>query len=113
MKFYFLKNEAVLLEIDALGDEPTLARYPYLPAARADVLTSVAVLAWGAGFTAVPVCLQAAVMRVAADAQDAASAVYVVAFQIAVLAVLAAVVGLSARRSFPLRAPAHEPVAVR
>ncbi|UZJ24628.1 MFS transporter [Rhodococcus antarcticus] len=106
--------------------------------ARADVLTSVAVLAWGAGFTAVPVCLQAAVMRVAPDAQDAASAVYVVAFQIgigggalvgerlvtggaldalpplaAVLAVLAAVVGLSARRAFPLRAPAHEPVAVR
>jgi predicted MFS family arabinose efflux permease len=106
--------------------------------ARADVLASLAVLAWGAGFTAVPVCLQAAVMRVAPDAQDAASAVYVVAFQIgigggallgeqlvtagdldvlpplaAVLAVVAAVVGLSARRTFPLRAPAHEPVAVR
>lgn len=106
--------------------------------ARADVLTSVAVLVWGAGSTAVPVCLQAAVLRVAPGGQDAASAVYVVAFQIGIgggallgerlvsggaldalpplaagLAVVAAVVGLSARRTFPLHAPAPEPVPVR
>ena len=106
--------------------------------ARADVLTSVSVLAWGAGFTAVPVCLQSAVLRVAPDDQDAASAVYVVAFQIGIgggallgerlvtagsldtlpplaagLAVVAAAVGLSARRAFPLRAPAPEPVPAR
>ena len=30
---------AVLRELDALGVEPSLAAYPYLPAARADVLT--------------------------------------------------------------------------
>jgi len=101
-----------------------------LTVARADVAMVLAVLAWGAGFTAVPVCLQSAVLRVAPDAQDAASAVYVVAFQIgigggallgerlfgagrldalppiaAVLAVAAGAVGLSARRVFPLRAP--------
>ncbi len=101
-----------------------------LTVARADVAMVLAVLAWGAGFTAVPVCLQSAVLRVAPDAQDAASAVYVVAFQIgigggallgerlfgaglldalppiaAVLAVAAGAVGLSARRAFPLRAP--------
>lgn len=52
--------------------------------ARADLLVVVAVLAWGAGFTAVPVCLQSAVLRVAPHAQDAASAVYVVAFQIGI-----------------------------
>ncbi len=52
--------------------------------ARADVLVVVAVLVWGAGFTAVPVCLQATVLRVAPHAQDAASAVYVVAFQIGI-----------------------------
>ncbi len=101
-----------------------------LTVARADVAMVLAVLAWGAGFTAVPVCPQSAVLRVAPDAQDAASAVYVVAFQIgigggallgerlfdarrldalppiaAVLAVAAGAVGLSARRAFPLRAP--------
>lgn len=48
------------------------------------VATVVAVLVWGAGFAAVPVCLQAAVLRVAPKAQDAASAVYVVAFQIGI-----------------------------
>ncbi|MEP6599739.1 MAG: MFS transporter [Actinomycetota bacterium] len=90
--------------------------------------TILAVLAWGAGFTAVPVCLQAAVLRVAPHAQDAASAVYVVAFQIgigggallgqrlftaarladllllaAVVALLSAAIAFTARRSFPLR----------
>jgi predicted MFS family arabinose efflux permease len=48
------------------------------------VLTVLAVLVWGAGFTALPVCLQSAILRVAPHAQDAASAVYVVAFQIGI-----------------------------
>jgi len=48
------------------------------------VLTVLAVLGWGAGFTAAPVCLQSAILRVARSAQDAASAVYVVAFQIGI-----------------------------
>lgn len=49
-----------------------------------------ATLAWGAGFTAVPICLQSAVLRVAGggDGRDAtpdtASALYVVAFQIGI-----------------------------
>jgi predicted MFS family arabinose efflux permease len=92
-------------------------------------LTVVAVLMWGAGFTAVPVSLQSAILRVAPHAQDAASAVYVVAFQIgigggalvgeqfvrgghlgtvpvlaAVLALGAGVITLVARRAFP-----HQP----
>jgi predicted MFS family arabinose efflux permease len=46
--------------------------------------TVLAMLAWGAGFTALPVCLQSAILRVAPHAQDAASAVYVVAFQIGI-----------------------------
>lgn len=96
--------------------------------ARADLLVVVAVLAWGAGFTAVPVCLQAAVLRVAPHAQEAASAVYVVAFQIgigggaligerlvsaghldalpvvgAALALAAGLVVLGARTAFPAR----------
>ncbi|MEO6881766.1 MAG: MFS transporter [Mycobacteriaceae bacterium] len=95
---------------------------------RADPLVVVAVLAWGAGFTAVPVCLQAAVLRVAPHAQEAASAVYVVAFQIgigggaligerlvseghldavpvvgAALALAAGLVVLGARTAFPAR----------
>ena len=98
------------------------------------VLTIVAVLAWGAAFTAVPVSLQSAVLRVAPDAQDAASAVYVVAFQIGIgggallgerivvaggltdlpglgagLALAAVVITLSARRVFPGRAATTRP----
>jgi predicted MFS family arabinose efflux permease len=98
--------------------------------------TVVAVLAWGLGFSAVPVSLQSVVLRVAPEAQDAASAVYVVAFQIgigggaligdrfvaaghlgtlpvlgAVVAAAAVVIVLSARSVFPFRpAPAeHAP----
>lgn len=41
-------------------------------------------LAWGAGFTALPICLQSAVLRVAAPIPDTASALYVVAFQIGI-----------------------------
>ena len=44
----------------------------------------VATLAWGAGFTALPICLQSAVLRVAPRMPDAASALYVVAFQIGI-----------------------------
>jgi predicted MFS family arabinose efflux permease len=91
------------------------------------VLTIFAVIAWGAGFVAVPVSLQAAILRVAPEAQESASAVYVVAFQIgiasgafigdrfvaaghlselpivgAALAVIAIVIVFSARRAFPL-----------
>ncbi len=44
----------------------------------------MATLAWGAGFTALPICLQSAVLRVAPDIPDTASALYVVAFQIGI-----------------------------
>ena len=46
--------------------------------------TVAAVVVWGAGFTAMPVCLQAAVLRVAPRSADTASALYVVAFQIGI-----------------------------
>ncbi|WP_328462945.1 MFS transporter [Actinoplanes sp. NBC_00393] len=48
------------------------------------VPTVVATLLWGGAFTAIPVFLAAAVLRVAPIARDAASAVYVVAFQIGI-----------------------------
>ena len=44
----------------------------------------LAILVWGAGFTALPICLQSAVLRVAPDIPDTASAIYVVAFQIGI-----------------------------
>lgn len=50
----------------------------------ATVVAVVAVVLWGAAFTAVPVCLQAAVLRVASQVPDTASALYVVAFQIGI-----------------------------
>lgn len=99
-----------------------------LAAGTGAVLTIVAVLAWGAGFGAVPVGLQSTVLRIAPRAQDAASAVYVVAFQIGIgggallgdrlvvggalvllpvvggtLAAVAAAVALTSQRAFPLR----------
>jgi predicted MFS family arabinose efflux permease len=46
--------------------------------------TVVAALAWGGAMTPAPICLQAAILRVAPDRADAASAVYVVAFQIGI-----------------------------
>jgi predicted MFS family arabinose efflux permease len=48
------------------------------------VPTVVATLLWGGAFTAIPVCLAATVLRVAPRARDAASALYVVAFQIGI-----------------------------
>lgn len=48
------------------------------------VVMVLATLAWGAGFTALPICLQSAVLRVAPDIPDTASALYVVAFQIGI-----------------------------
>ncbi|HEY2280997.1 MAG TPA: MFS transporter [Streptosporangiaceae bacterium] len=92
--------------------------------------TVAAVVVWGAGFTALPVALQAAVLRVAPRSADTASALYVVAFQIGIgggalagsllvnagwlsllplvaLALVAAglLILLTARRAFPARGP--------
>ncbi|GID94925.1 MFS transporter [Amorphoplanes digitatis] len=97
--------------------------------------TVLAALAWGGVFTATPVILQAAILRVAPDARDAASAVYVVAFQVgigggallgerfvragllawlpalaALLALAAVLVVLASRRTFPAHLPAPEEV---
>lgn len=91
--------------------------------------TVLAALLWGGAFTATPVCLQAAILRVAPHARDAASAVYVVAFQVgigggalvgerfvraghlaalpavaAVLALTAGLIALAAREAFPAQA---------
>ncbi len=99
--------------------------------------TVAAALVWGGAFTAVPVCLQAAILRVAPLSRDAASAVYVVAFQIgigagallgerfvsagllaalpaiaAALALAAGMLVLSQRRTFPARAATGDLVAV-
>ena len=46
--------------------------------------TVVAALIWGGAFTAIPVCLASGILRVAPMSRDAASAVYVVAFQIGI-----------------------------
>ena len=48
------------------------------------VPTVIVTLLWGAAFTAIPVCLAAGPLRVAPRNQDAAMAVYVVAFQIGI-----------------------------
>jgi predicted MFS family arabinose efflux permease len=48
------------------------------------VLTVAAAILWGGAFTAIPVCLQSAVLRIAPRAADTASALYVVAFQIGI-----------------------------
>ncbi len=103
------------------------------------VPTVLAALVWGGTFTAIPAVLQAAILRVAPHARDAASAVYVVAFQIgigggallgerlvsaahlawlpvlgAVFTVAAGVGVLVARRTFPAHVPAprQSPAAV-
>jgi predicted MFS family arabinose efflux permease len=46
--------------------------------------TWICTLLWGGAFTAIPACLQATVLRVAPRARDAASALYVVAFQVGI-----------------------------
>jgi predicted MFS family arabinose efflux permease len=91
-------------------------------------VTVAAVVIWGAAFTALPVGLQAAVLRVAPRSADTASALFVVAFQIgigggaligsvlvdtgmlaglgvigAVLAAAGLLVVLAARQAFPSR----------
>jgi predicted MFS family arabinose efflux permease len=96
--------------------------------------TVASVAAWGAGFTAMPVCLQAAVLRVAPRSTDTASALYVVAFQIGIgggalagsllvnagllailptfgllLALAGLLVLLTARRAFPPASSARPP----
>ncbi|SNY04610.1 MFS transporter [Paractinoplanes atraurantiacus] len=48
------------------------------------VPTVVAALLWGGAFTAIPVFLASSVLRIAPRARDAASALYVVAFQIGI-----------------------------
>ncbi|GIM93492.1 MFS transporter [Paractinoplanes toevensis] len=48
------------------------------------VPTVLATLLWGGAFCAIPVCLAATVLRIAPRARDAASAVYVVSFQIGI-----------------------------
>jgi predicted MFS family arabinose efflux permease len=48
------------------------------------VPTVLATLLWGGAFCAIPVCLSATVLRIAPRARDAASAVYVVSFQIGI-----------------------------
>src|ERR1700730_15149295 len=92
-------------------------------------LTVAAVVLWGAAFTAIPVAMQSAVLRVAPQSADTASALYVVAFQIGIgggalagsilvdagwlaglpvvgmaLGAACTLVLLAARRAFPLRA---------
>jgi predicted MFS family arabinose efflux permease len=51
---------------------------------RSTPLVVLAAVGWGAGFTALPICLQSAVLRVAPNVPDTASALYVVAFQIGI-----------------------------
>jgi predicted MFS family arabinose efflux permease len=95
------------------------------------VPTVIAALLWGGAFTAIPVSLQSAILRVAPASRDAASAVYVVAFQIgigggallgerfvtagslpwlpaiaAVLTLVSGVLVLAYRGAFPRHAPA-------
>ena len=48
------------------------------------VPTVLATLVWGGAFTAIPVFLASAVLRIAPRARDAASALYVVAFQVGI-----------------------------
>ncbi|HXP54920.1 MAG TPA: MFS transporter [Streptosporangiaceae bacterium] len=92
--------------------------------------TVASVALWGAGFTALPVVLQAAVLRVAPRSADTASSLYVVGFQIGIgggalvgsllfnagllailpvaalaLAAVGLVVVVAARRAFPSRGP--------
>jgi predicted MFS family arabinose efflux permease len=94
--------------------------------------TLAAIVLWGAAFTALPVALQSAVLRVAPDRADLASALYVVAFQIGIgggalvgsvmvagghlpsvpavaltLVVAGTIVLTSARRAFPSHAAAR------
>jgi predicted MFS family arabinose efflux permease len=102
------------------------------------VATVVAVLVWALGFSAVPVTLQTVILRVAPQAKDTASAVYVVAFQIGIgggaligerfvaagllgvlpvigagVAVAAAGIVLRSREAFPLRAIPADPDRLR
>jgi predicted MFS family arabinose efflux permease len=120
----------LLVTLTALMALSLVALVPILGA----VPTVLAALVWGGAFTAIPAVLQAAILRVAPHARDAASAVYVVAFQIgigggallgerfisssrlgwlpglaAVLTVATTLGVLAARRTFPTRVQAPEP----
>jgi predicted MFS family arabinose efflux permease len=97
------------------------------------VATVAATILWGAAFTAIPVCLQSAVLRISPQAAGTASALLVVAFQIgigggslagavlagsgllrelpavgAALAAAGTLVLLADRRAFPVRGAADE-----
>jgi predicted MFS family arabinose efflux permease len=97
------------------------------------VATVAATILWGAAFTAIPVCLQSAVLRISPRAAGTASALLVVAFQIgigggslagavlvgsgllrelpavgAALAAVGTLVLLADRRAFPVRGVADE-----
>lgn len=112
----------------------TLALTLLIPALGV-VPTVLAALVWGGAFTALPVILQSAILRVAPQARDAASAVYVVSFQIGIgggallgerlygagrlpalpalgagLALAAGVLVLAARRTFPAHHPEEAPI---
>ncbi|MCU1534960.1 MAG: putative transporter, partial [Glaciihabitans sp.] len=77
-----IDSRAVLVMASGLG-LCALAIFA-LAISRGPVLATIAVVLWGAAFAVAPVALQASVLRVVPGAQDAASAVYVVAFQIAI-----------------------------
>lgn len=57
---------------------------PAVLAPGSPAVTVAVVIVWGAAFTALPVCLQAGVLRIAPGFPDTASALYVVAVQIGI-----------------------------
>jgi len=101
--------------------------------------TSIAVIIWGAAFTSAPICLQHAVLRAVPEAPDTGSAMNVVAFQIGIgggslagslivsahhvavlpwddlgLTMIAVVIAMTARATFPSRGHlAYRPRALR
>ena len=79
-RFVDRRPGTLLLTMIAVMAAALLALVPVL----GPVPTVLAALLWGGAFTAIPVSLQAAILRVAPAARDAASAVYVVAFQIGI-----------------------------
>lgn len=121
------RHPGAALAICAAIMAPAVAVLALIPG---PAVTIGAVLLWGMAFSAVPISLQSAILRVAPQTADAASAVYVVAFQIGIgggalagellvsggllglLPVLAAATAagtvalvVRARGTFPMRAP--------
>lgn len=79
-RFVDRRPGTLLVTMLAVAAAALLALVPVLGPAP----TVIAALLWGGAFTSIPVTLQAAILRVAPQARDAASAVYVVAFQIGI-----------------------------